>query len=105
MSNWEMFVHGVLKLIVGLRKGQFWVLFFFDDVCKISGVMQLGLFADDINLFLIGDTLEQLLEATDEMKWLKIWFDCNKLSLNVSKTKVMLFGNCNMEKKLKMQMK
>jgi len=35
-------------------------------------------------------------DATKEMNKLKIWFDRNKLSLNLNKTKIISFGNCNM---------
>lgn len=46
------------------------------------------LFADDRN------TLQQLVEGvTTEMTSLKIWFDLHKLSLNLNKTKSMLFGH------------
>ena len=52
------------------------------------------LFADDTNIFCTGEDLQQLLELiTTEMSKLKKWFDNNKLSLNLSKTKIMLFGN------------
>lgn len=68
--------------------------------------MKFVLFADDTNLLLIGDTLEQLLKGiTDEIKkkFKNIWFDCNTLSLNMSKTKTMLLGNCKTDKELKIQ--
>lgn len=35
------------------------------------------------------------------MNKLKIWFDSNRLSLNLGKTKIMLFGNCRMNTQLK----
>ena len=35
-----------------------------------------------------------LSEINLELYQLKIWFDINKLSLNLEKTKFMLFGNC-----------
>ena len=34
---------------------------------------------------------------------LKMWFDGNKLSLNLSKTKFMLFGNCNENTQVQLQ--
>lgn len=43
--------------------------------------------------FLFGDNFDQLLKAINsEMCKLKIWLDSNKLSLNLNKTKLMLFG-------------
>lgn len=47
-------------------------------------------FEDDTNVFGSGDKIKQLESVkNEEMKKLKIWFD---LSLNISKTKFMLFG-------------
>ncbi len=66
-----------------------------DDICKISEWLSFALFADDTNAFCSGENMQQLLEViTTEMVKLKLWFDVNKLSLNMNKTKLMLFGNC-----------
>lgn len=52
------------------------------------------LFADDSSIFCSGDDLELLLKViTAEMRKLKIWFNGNKLSLILNKTKIMLLGN------------
>ena len=40
---------------------------------------------------------------TTEMCKMKMWFDRNKLSLNLSKTKFMLFGNCNKNTQVHLQ--
>ena len=70
---------------------------YINDICKTSKNLQFVLFADDTNIFCTGEDLQQLLELiTTEMSKLKKWFDNNKLSLNLSKTKIMLFGNCNL---------
>ena len=45
-------------------------------------------------IFFVGGDLKELLDMiTAEMCKLKRWFDRNKLSLHLSKTKFMLFGN------------
>ena len=50
-------------------------------------------FADDTNIFCAGESLDELLDlASSEMTGLKRWFDKNKLSLNLSKTKFMIFS-------------
>uniref|UniRef100_A0A8C7YP82 Reverse transcriptase domain-containing protein n=1 Tax=Oryzias sinensis TaxID=183150 RepID=A0A8C7YP82_9TELE len=70
-------------------------ILYINDICKVSEIFKLVLFADDTNIFCDGDDLNKLLEdVTKEMEKLKIWFNINKLSLNLSKTKIMLFGNC-----------
>ena len=39
------------------------------------------------------NNLERLLgDTTTDLKKFKIWFDTNKLSLNIDKTKLMIFG-------------
>ena len=52
------------------------------------------IFADDTNVFCEGGNLKQLLEVvSNELTKLKLGFDINRLSLNVKKTKCMVFGN------------
>lgn len=67
---------------------------YINDICRVSSFLKFILFADDTNIFCSGENLQQLLQAiTAEMSNLKRWFDLNKLSLNVKKTKLMIFGN------------
>ena len=67
-----------------------------NDICNISKILDLILFADDTNLFCTGDNLKDLSEKVcEELTKLNIWFALNKLSLNVSKTNYMVFGNRN----------
>lgn len=69
-------------------------ILYINDICKVSNILKFVLFADDTNIFCSGDNLQLLLEEiTSEMNKLKRWFDRNKLSLNLSKTKIMFFGN------------
>ena len=68
-------------------------ILYINDICRVSNVLRLVLFADDTNIFCSGKNLEQLVENIEnEMHKLKTWFDKNKLSLNLSKTQLMLFG-------------
>ncbi len=49
---------------------------------------------DDTNLFCFSKNLEHLLNTVvTELTKIKRWFDVNKLSLNISKTKFIIFGN------------
>lgn len=69
-------------------------LLYINDICKISKILKFILFADDTNILCSGHDLEKLLnDVNEEMYKLKNWFNINKLSLNVKKTKLMLFGN------------
>ncbi|XP_019206884.1 uncharacterized protein LOC109196856 [Oreochromis niloticus] len=65
-----------------------------NEICAISKSLKIILFADDTNLLCCGSNLEQLLnELENELNNLKTWFDHNKLTLNLSKTKFIIFGN------------
>ena len=58
--------------------------------------MKYILFADDTNLFCADKNINQLdTTVSTVLDKLCIWFAVNKLSLNVSKTSYMLFGNLN----------
>ena len=65
---------------------------------------KLVLFADDTNIFCSGSNIQELSElVTSELCKLKQWFDRNKLSLNLSKTKMMLFSNHKTNIQVKIQ--
>ena len=63
-------------------------------MCSVSSVVKSMLFADDTNLFLVGDDLKEVCETMSfELDKLSRWFQANKLSLNVSKINFMIFSN------------
>ena len=67
-------------------------LLYINDINNISKILQLILFADDTNVFLShkdADCLANILNT--ELNKLSIWFRAYKLSLNLKKTKFMLF--------------
>ena len=60
----------------------------------VSKTLKTILFADDTNFLCCN--LEQLLDIIEkELKKPKNWFNANKLTLNLSKTKCIIFGNCS----------
>ena len=62
-------------------------------MCKVSKLQRFITFADDTNIFCLGDNLLSLVEALNcELEMLTEWFKVNKLSLNVSKSNYMVFG-------------
>ncbi|KAK0146590.1 putative RNA-directed DNA polymerase from transposon BS [Merluccius polli] len=68
-------------------------ILYINDICNVSSKLNFVVFADDTNLFCSGENIQQLLEEiTKELVKLKKWFDINKLSLNLKKTKYMVFG-------------
>lgn len=69
-------------------------ILYINDICKVSDILKLVVFADDTNILYSGNELQQLSEgAKKEMVKLKPWFDTNKLLLNLKKTNSMVFGN------------
>lgn len=71
-------------------------IIYINDISNASRILKNVIFADDTNVFCEGGNLEQLLEAVStELTKLKLWFDINRLSLNVKKTKFMVFGKSN----------
>lgn len=71
-------------------------ILYINDIFKVSKLLKLILFADDTNIFYSNDYYNDLIHnINNELKKLKTWMDTNKLSLNLSKTKVMFFGSYN----------
>ena len=71
-------------------------LLYINDLCNTSKVFKLILFADDTNIVCTGKDrkeVENLLNS--ELYNLNKWFEVNKLTLNLTKTKYIIFGNHN----------
>ena len=70
-------------------------ILYVNDMCNVSSIVKSILFADDTNLFLVGDDhLKEVCEIMSfELDQLSRWFHANKLSLNVSKKTFMIFNN------------
>ena len=69
-------------------------LIYINDIVNCSNVLHFVLFADDTNLFHSGRDLASLYTVINkELVKLNNWFHANKLSLNISKTNYILFGN------------
>ena len=70
-------------------------LIFVNDLSNPTKVLDPVLFADDANLFFSDSNIRTLFEtANQELSQINDWFLANKLSLNVEKTKYMLFHKC-----------
>ena len=72
--------------------GPLLVLIFVNDLSNSTKVLDPVLFADDKNLFCSDNNIRTLFEtANQELNQINDWLLANKLSLNVEKTKHMLF--------------
>lgn len=87
----------LLEIKCGVPQGsvlgpQLFILYI-NDICNVSKIVHFILFADDTNLFVNGDNIDELcLILNRELDKLNTWFIINKLSLNVSKTNYMIFS-------------
>lgn len=69
-------------------------ILYINDLCKVFDLLKCVLYADDTTLYCSGENLHQLLtNVSRELFQIKLWFDANKLSLNITKTKRIIFGN------------
>lgn len=67
-------------------------ILYINDICNVSNVLKLILFADDTSALASGKNIHDLChKITEELSKLKKWFILNKLSLNVAKTNYILF--------------
>ena len=66
---------------------------YINDICNVSEIVKLILFADDTNVFYSDHDINNLCTTlSNELDKLHAWFTVNKLSLNISKTNYILFG-------------
>lgn len=87
----------VWTLLVVYPKGPKFFNLYINDICKVSKVLKMVLFCS-------GDDLQNLLEdMTNEISKVKFWLDKNKLSLNLNKSKLMLFGNSSLNTNAEIQ--
>ena len=69
-------------------------IIYINDFCKSSDVLSFILFADDSNLFYSNKNPNTLVNVVNsELSKVTQWIRVNKLSLNLQKTKYMLFSN------------
>jgi hypothetical protein len=69
-------------------------LLYINDLPNCSTVLYSLLFADDTSLFISGKDVNELIQImNNELIKVTNWLECNKLSLNIQKTKVMIFSS------------
>ena len=74
-------------------------LLYINDMASVSDLLFPMLFADDTNVFLNGRDVNELVTIMNgELLKIVDWLDCNRLSLNVSKTHFILFRSQGMGK-------
>ena len=68
-------------------------LMYINDIMHISRILMPILYADDTSAFLQGSTLDNIIElANNELDKIHDWLKANKLSINIKKSKYMVFS-------------
>ena len=71
----------------------FYILFIFINDLPLALQIFSQLFADDCSLQSEGPDINLLIKKTsEELERAESWFQCNKLTLNLKKTKYVIFG-------------
>ena len=71
-------------------------IIYVNDISNVSNKCSLVLFADDTNIFFTDNNASNLERLVcEELQKFNSWFAANKLSLNVGKTKYMVFNDKN----------
>ena len=102
LSNREQFVQfnghcsSTKRIVCGVPQGSILgpllFLLYINDLCEASDALEFILFADDTNVFFSHKNPELLMHKVYiELCKLTCWLQANKLSLNIKKTKFMVF--------------
>ena len=80
-------------------------LLYVNDSCNASNILKPIMFADDTNLFFSAKNIKHLFQTMKkELIIIQDWFNANKLSLNVTKTKYSFFHSLSSADKIPLRL-
>ena len=83
-----------MRVPQGSVLGPLLFLIYINDLPNISKIAKFIIFADDTNIVYSNKDIESLeTAANNDLQNITNWFKLNKLSLNISKTKFIIFDN------------
>ena len=93
--SWNQIQSTSLNLNIGVTQGSILgpllVLSYINDIVNSSNVLSFVLFADDTTVYFQNDSIDSAIEILNtELAKVALWFDSNKLTLNVNKTQMIM---------------
>ena len=101
-SDLQKIIYGVPQ---GSILGPLLFLLYVNDLCNASNLIKPIMFADDTNFFYSGKNIKHVFDIFNkELKIIQSWFNANKLSLNIKKTKYVFFHSLTYKDKIPLRL-